>query len=117
MARGPYFVYLMNSASRRALYTGVTSDLHKRVWQHKTHLLDGFSDQYNCTRLVYHEKFFTIDAAIEREKQIKRWRREKKEKLVESMNPEWRDLAAEWYETQGPSTHARRLALARDDAS
>lgn len=110
VAPAPYFVYMMNSASRRALYTGVTSNLRKRVWQHKNHVLDGFTDAYNCTRLVFYERFYTVGAAIEREKQIKNWRREKKEMLVSRMNPAWRDLAAGWYGTQGPSTRNSKLA-------
>jgi predicted GIY-YIG superfamily endonuclease len=100
VARGPNFVYMMNSASRPALYTGVTSDLKQRVWQHKAHEFEGFTQRYECTRLVWYELFHTIDEAIEREKQIKGWRREKKERLVNAMNPEWRDLSAEWYRVQ-----------------
>jgi len=73
-----YYVYIMQSASRRALYIGMTSNLRKRVWQHKDHRFDGFSDDYNCTRLVYWESFNDVANAIDREKQLKRWRREKK---------------------------------------
>jgi putative endonuclease len=103
-----YYVYMTQSASRRALYIGLTSDLRKRVWQHKNHIFDGFSDDYNCTRLVYWESFDDVATAIDREKQLKRWRREKKLWVIQSKNPGWKDLAAEWYEseTQGPSTAA-----------
>jgi putative endonuclease len=96
----------MQSASRRALYIGMTNDLHKRVWQHKNRAFEGFTDDYNCTHLVYWESFDDVRNAIDREKQLKRWRREKKMWLVEQKNPGWKDLAAEWYEaaTQGPST-------------
>jgi putative endonuclease len=101
-----YYVYMMQSASRRALYIGMTNNLRKRVWQHKTHAFEGFSDDYNCARLVYWESFDHVANAIDREKQLKRWRREKKLWLIERKNPAWKDLATDWYskETQGPST-------------
>ena len=91
------YVYMMGSASRRALYTGVTATLRKRVFEHKNDLVDGFTSKYKCHRLVYFETFNSVTDAIAREKQIKGWRREKKENLVESMNPSWRDLGAEWF--------------------
>src|SRR6201993_1065225 len=101
-----YYVYMMQSASRRALYIGMTNNLHKRVGQHKTHAFEGFTDDYNATRLVYWESFDDVRNAIDREKQLKRWRREKKMGLIERKNPGWKDLAADWYleGTQGPST-------------
>ena len=108
-----YYVYMMMSSSRRALYTGVTGRLRRRVLQHKSREIDGFSSQYKTTRLVYFETYFYVRSAIGREKQIKRWRREKKIALIESMNPGYRDLAADWFEPQGPS--ARAEALGRDD--
>ena len=74
-----YYVYIMQSASRRALYIGMTNNLRKRVWQHKNHKFEGFTDDYNCTRLVYWESFDDVANAIDREKQLKRWRREKKD--------------------------------------
>lgn len=91
------FVYMMGSASRRALYTGVTSDLSKRVYEHKNNLIEGFTSKYKCHRLVYFETSSSVVDAIAREKEIKGWRREKKVTLVESINPEWKDLAADWY--------------------
>ena len=91
------YVHMMGSASRRALYTGVTADLNKRVFEHKNNLIDGFTSKYKCHRLVYFETFNNVVDAIAREKEIKGWRREKKTKLVESLNPEWKDLAADWY--------------------
>ena len=94
----------MQSASRRALYIGMTNNLHRRVWQHKTHRIEGFINDYNATRLVYWQSFDDVRNAIDREKRLKGWRREKKNWLVERFNPEWRDLAADWYEAQGPST-------------
>lgn len=101
-----YYVYVMQSVSRRALYIGMTSNLRKRVWQHKNHRLEGFTDDYNCTRLVYWESFDDVVNAINREKKLKSWRREKKEWLIQRQNPHWKDLAADWYEaeTKGPST-------------
>ena len=99
-----YYVYMMQSGSRRALYIGMTSNLRKRVWQHKNHVFEGFTDDYNCTRLVYWESFDDVANAIDREKQLKRWRRGKKRGLIERKNPGWKDLAADWYETQSPST-------------
>ena len=113
-----YYVYMMMSSSRRALYTGITSRPRDRVWEHKTGTFEGFSKHYHTTRLVYFECYGDVRSAIAREKQIKRWRREKKLALIESMNPQYRDLAADWFDIhrfqpQGPS--ARAEALGRDD--
>jgi putative endonuclease len=101
-----YYVYFMQSPSRRALYIGMTNNLRKRVWEHKNHQHAGFTGDYHCTRLVYWESFDDVANAIDREKQLKRWRREKKLWLVSQKNPSWKDLAADWYKTQGPSTAA-----------
>ena len=90
------YVYMMGSASRRALYTGVTAQFRKRVFEHKNNLIEGFSSKYKCHRLVYFEQFVNIKEAIAREKEIKGWRREKKIKLIEKMNPRWEDLAENW---------------------
>jgi len=95
-----YYVYMMQSGSRRALYIGMTNNLRKRVWQHKNHIWEGFTDEYNCTRLVYWESFDDVANAIDREKQLKRWRREKKMWLIECKNPGRKDLAADWYQTE-----------------
>jgi putative endonuclease len=91
------YLYMMGSASRRALYTGVTARLRKRVFMHKNDLIEGFTAKYKCHRLVYFEVFANINTAIAREKQVKGWRGEKKNKLVETMNPGWKDLAANWF--------------------
>jgi putative endonuclease len=91
------YMYLMGSASRRALYAGVTAKLRKRVFGHKNGLIEGFTARYKCHRLVYFEVFANIKDAIAREKEVKGWRREKKNKLVETMNPSWKDLAADWF--------------------
>jgi len=98
-----FYVYMMTSSSRRPLYTGVAHDLVKRVWQHKTGELDGYTKQYNVTRLVDYETFHYVNNAIDREKKIKGWTRKKKNVLIEKMNPGWKDLSAGWYGTQGPS--------------
>jgi len=77
------------------MYIGVTNDLTRRLYEHKNKLLDGFTKKYNLTKLVYFELFFDIKTAINREKEIKKWRREKKNNLVESKNPFWKDLSLE----------------------
>ena len=87
----PSYVYIMTGPSR-VLYTGVTSNLAKRVGQHKERRIPGFTQKYNLTMLVYYETFFDVRAAIAREKQIKGWRRSKKITLIESQNPRWKDL-------------------------
>jgi putative endonuclease len=100
------FVYMMTNASRRSIYTGTARDLERRVFEHKNHQFAGFTDKYNCTRLVYFETFSDFRSVIDREKQIKRWRREKKVALIEGVNPTWKDLAVEWGKPQGPSTRS-----------
>ena len=81
----------------KTLYTGVTSDLLRRVYEHKLKLVPGFTAKYNITKLVYYETTTDIYSAIVREKQIKGWLRVKKINLIESSNPEWQDLAMDWY--------------------
>ena len=95
-----YYVYIMASTSR-TLYTGVTSNLERRVLQHRRKLLGGFTARYIINRLVYYEVCGDILAAITREKQIKSWTREKKIALIESANRDWKDLSAAWFNTQG----------------
>ena len=90
-----YYVYIMTNKSR-TLYTGVTNSLMRRVNEHKNKLIPGFTSKYNITRLVYYEAGDSINAAIAREKQIKGWLRIKKIALIESINPEWRDLSEDW---------------------
>ena len=89
-----YFVYIMASRSG-VLYVGVTNELARRVVEHQEGLIPGFTSKYNVNRLVYFEEMKDIRAAIAREKQIKRWRREKKVRLIEGVNPNWRDLSEE----------------------
>jgi putative endonuclease len=135
-----FFVYMLNSSSRRALYTGMTNFLIPRVNEHRSQTdKRSFTVQYRAYRLVYYEEFADINACIRREKEIKGWTRAKKNALVESMNPKWRDLIAEWEakykldfivpipayagmaisrqqqrQTQGPSPASLR-SLAQDD--
>jgi len=89
-----YYVYIMGSKTRR-LYVGVTGDLERRIAQHKDGSVPGFTKKYNMTRLVYYESTDDVYAAIEREKQMKGWLRSKKIALIESVNPDWRDLWVE----------------------
>ncbi len=85
-------VYIMASARNGTLYVGVTSDLSRRVHEHKTHVLPGFTSRYGCIRLVWYEEHFDMRDAILREKSIKRWRRDWKVELIEAMNPDWNEL-------------------------
>ena len=87
-----YFVYIMTNKSK-TLYTGVTNNLVRRVYEHKNKLIEGFTKKYNINKLVYFELFDNPDDAIKREKQIKGWLQKKKIDLIESMNPEWKDLS------------------------
>ena len=92
-----YYIYIMTSETG-TLYTGVTSDLRKRVYQHKNKLIEGFTKKYGITRLVYFEETTDINNAIQREKEIKGWRRSKKIDLIKSVNPTWNDLAQKWFD-------------------
>ena len=94
-----YYVYIMTNKSK-TLYTGVTSNLMRRVQEHKEKLIEGFTSKYNIHILVYYESTSSVHAALAREKQIKGWLRAKKIALINSMNPEWKDLSEEWFETK-----------------
>jgi putative endonuclease len=93
-----FYVYLVANRSR-VLYIGFTSDLTSRIKQHQEGRFEGFTSAYGCDRLVWFERFTTASAAIAREKQIKRWRREKKIILIQRENPTWEDLSLKW---EGP---------------
>jgi putative endonuclease len=80
------------------LYVGMTNNINRRVFEHKNHLIPGFTDEYSVGRLLYVETFADPASAIKREKQIKAWRREKKVSLIDSINPQWNDLSQDWYE-------------------
>ena len=90
-----FYVYIVADRSR-VLYVGFTSDLYQRVMQHRQGTFAGFTSRYGCKRLVWFERYGTALDAIAREKQIKRWRREKKDFLIELDNPTWVDLSADW---------------------
>ncbi|PYP90955.1 MAG: endonuclease [Candidatus Angelobacter sp. Gp1-AA117] len=95
-----YFVYIMSNKSRR-LYVGFTSKLRARVFQHKNKWFkESFTARYKFDMLVYFESFADPNDAIQREKEIKGWRRDKKLKLILAVNPDWADLSAEWYEDE-----------------
>lgn len=88
-----YYVYILASATNYTVYIGVTNDLLRRVYEHREHLdPDSFTSQYIVHKLVYFEQTNDIKTALEREKQLKGWRRSKKNALIETMNPEWKDL-------------------------
>ena len=90
-----YYVYIMTNRSN-TLYVGVTNNLQRRMYEHKHHLVAGFTSKYHMTLLVYFEETSDVNAALAREKQIKGWLRAKKVALIESVNPDWRDLSEEW---------------------
>ncbi|HEU5424998.1 MAG TPA: GIY-YIG nuclease family protein [Nitrolancea sp.] len=95
-----YCVDILASATR-VLYVGMTNDLERRVWEHKTGDIPGFTSRYGVTRLVFMEDFTDVREAIAREQQLKNWRREKKVRLIEADNPTWRDLSSGWYQSTG----------------
>jgi putative endonuclease len=93
-----FYIYMVCNRSRTVLYTGVTNDLEARLWFHRNENPKSFVRRYRCDRLVYYESFSTAGDAIAREKEIKGWRREKKNDLVRTLNPSWKDLAAELFD-------------------
>ncbi len=104
-AQHSYYVYILASKSR-VLYVGITSRLWARVREHRSGEFGGFTSEYKVHRLVYFECFQWVDSAIRREKQIKRWRREKKVTLIERENPTWEDISAEWHKPVRLQVHA-----------
>ena len=91
-----YSVYILTNWNDRVMYVGMTNDLERRLYEHKNKLVKGFTEKYNIHKLVYFEETQDVYAAITREKEIKKWRREKKNTLVNKTNPEWKDLSEEW---------------------
>ena len=89
-------VYIMTNYSETTLYIGVTSNLQKRVWEHKNKVVEGFTKKYNADKLVYYELTDSIEAAINREKQLKHWHRQWKINLIKEMNPDFKDLSLDW---------------------
>ena len=94
--RKEYYVYIMTNKSR-TLYTGVTNNLMRRVYEHKNKMVPGFTNKYNIQFLVYYESAASIHSALQREKQFKGWLRSKKIALIDSVNPTWKDLSEEWF--------------------
>lgn len=93
-----FYVYILTNWNNKVMYVGMTNDLERRIYEHKNKLVEGFTKKYNITKLVYFEHGNDVQAVIEREKEIKKWRREKKNNLVMTMNPTWKDLTLEWEE-------------------
>ena len=91
-----YYVYMLSNWDDSVLYIGVTSDLNRRLHEHRSHVVPGFTGKYNVQKLVYFESTTDVKVALEREKQLKRWRREKKNALVKTLNPDWQDLSKSW---------------------
>ena len=91
-----YYVYLLTNWNNTVIYVGITSGLRRRLFEHKNKLVKGFTEKYNVTKLVYFETTTDVTSAIAREKEIKKWRREKKNRLVETINPDWKDLSTGW---------------------
>ena len=91
-----YFVYILTNKTNKVFYTGVTNNLERRLYEHKNHLVDGFSCKYNTTKLIYYEVSESVESAIAREKQIKAYRRDKKIALINELNSERKDLSLEW---------------------
>jgi putative endonuclease len=101
----PYYVYIMTNTVGTVLYIGMTNDLERRVAEHKTLSVEGFTAKYRCTDLVYYEIYHDPTSAIAREKQLKKWSRVKKEGLIYKMNPGWNDLSISLFAlSKDPST-------------
>ncbi len=91
-----YYVYIMSGNNNNTIYIGVTNDIERRVYEHKEKINKGFTEKYNCTKLVYYEVHNQIIEAIYREKQLKKWNRAWKNELIKTENPNWVDLSNEW---------------------
>src|SRR5450755_1235567 len=107
--RRNYCTYIMGSLSG-TLYIGITGNLCKRIFDHKFHRSEGFTDKYQVERLLYVESFGEVHKAIGREKQLKGWRRSKKIALIESSNPHWLDLAKDWFPWMNPEHSIQKLS-------
>ena len=91
-----FFVYMLSNKYDNVLYIGMTNDLTRRVSEHKQKVVKGFTAKYNCNKLVWFEEHSDSDEALTREKQLKNWKRDWKNQLIEKENPDWRDLSEEW---------------------
>ena len=109
-SREGFAVYILASMPWGTLYVGVTNDVERRVFEHKQGLIDGFTVKYGVKSLVYYEVHGSIAAAIHREKRIKKWPRAWKINLIRTNNPDWNDLAADWYRTMTPDEIEQWLA-------
>ena len=98
-----YYVYIMSNTHNTTLYIGVTNDIERRVQEHKSGSISGFTQKYCCDKLVYYEEYSDINEAIEREKKLKKWRREKKDWLIKTFNPEIKDLSEDFSSPCGRS--------------
>ena len=87
-----YFVYILTNFEETTFYIGVTSNLQKRIWEHKNKVVEGFTEKYNVDRLVYYEQTEDVETALNRENQLKRWHRQWKINLIKEFNPEMKDL-------------------------
>jgi putative endonuclease len=96
MEEKTYYVYLLTNWNNKVMYVGITNDLVRRIYEHKEKFVKGFTEKYNVTKLVYYEQTPDISEALNREKEIKKWRREKKNRLVVNTNPQWRDLSEDF---------------------
>ena len=92
-----YHVYILSNKANTVVYIGVTGDLMRRLWEHRNDVANEFTKRYHVHKLVYYESTTDAQTAIDREKQLKKWRRAKKNELIESVNPAWKDLAADWF--------------------
>jgi len=90
-----YYVYILTNRTNQIFYIGITNDLWRRIYEHKNHLVTGFTDKYNLEKLVYYEETSDVNSAIQREKQLKNWHRQWKINLIEQANPNYKDLAEE----------------------
>ena len=91
-----YYVYILSNFTNTTLYVGVTNDLKRRLFEHKNKMLPGFTEKYNVDKLVYFEKVTDVKSAIQREKNLKKWKRIWKDELIKKFNPTYKDLSSEW---------------------
>lgn len=87
-----YYVYILTNKNNSVIYVGITNDLHRRLYEHKTEQIEGFTKKYHLHKLVYFEEYSNVKDAIEREKQLKHWVRNKKNSLIQEQNPNWDDF-------------------------
>ena len=96
MTENAYYVYLLTNWNNKVMYVGITNNLERRIYEHKEKVVKGFTEKYNVNKLIFYEQTSDIAEALNREKEIKKWRREKKNRLVVNTNPLWRDLSEDF---------------------